>query len=167
MDQDGTVLPTWPHPTSSGMVFADTLCYHFGAATTYMVTKEALLGAGPFDVSPPWAGVYDMLLKLARVNEFQYIDDKLYGYRRYPGNRMHAFERRERLRIEALIIERHYRQSRNRLSREQCRLVDRRLIDRYLASRQFRKLLGTGLASSAELEYLVRRGAMASLHALT
>ena len=164
MDQDGVVLRSWPHPSSSGMIFGDVLCFHFGVATGYMATKEALLRVGLFDTSLPWAGVYDMLLKLARVNEFQYIDDKLYGYRRYLGNRLNSIDREDRMRIEASIIEKHFRQSPDLLSPEQRKRASRRLMDRYLISHQFRKLLGRGLASPANLEYLVRRLVMPPPH---
>ena len=121
-----------------------------------MASKSALLEAGLFDPSLSWAQDYDMILKLARANEFRYIPEKLYGYRRYPGNTRNSIPLKDRMCIEASIMEKHYRQSRNLLSPEQEMLANRRLMDRYYTSGQYLPLLEKGLASPANLAYLAR-----------
>lgn len=76
MNQDGAVLPPRHRSFPSGMIFGDVLLTHSRFSMTYMASRSALLKADLFDSSLPWAEDYDMVLKLVRTNEFQYIDSK-------------------------------------------------------------------------------------------
>lgn len=149
VDEKGERLPGGrrPHPTSSGMIFGDALAMGFGFNMMFMAPKKTLVGAGLFDTALPWSEDYDLLLKLARRHPFIYLDEKLYGYRVYPGNTRNAIERISRLKYEASVLERHYHESEKILSRKQTELVKRRLSDYYSKTKQYGKLVKLGLRS--------------------
>lgn len=155
IDETGARLPQGKkkHPTASGMIFGDILSLGFGVNMMYMVPKSALMKVGLFDTTLPWGEDYDILLKLARLYPFRYLDEKLYGYRNYPGNTRNAFDRETRLRYQIAITEKHLRGSEHLLSLGQKNVIERRLLDDYFKTRQFRKLLKRGLKGSANMRH--------------
>jgi len=68
----------------SGAV-ADQLLYgNFVHPPTVMTTRAAMQKCGAFDESLRYSSDYDMILRLARLGEFGYIDAPLLRYRRTP-----------------------------------------------------------------------------------
>jgi glycosyltransferase involved in cell wall biosynthesis len=147
IDENNKLLPPGKrrHPTMSGMIFGDVLSLGFGVNVMYMVQKSDLIRVGLFDTTLPWGEEYDLLLKLARIVPFVYLDEALYGYRIHGGNTRNAIDRYSRLRYEAAIIEKHYRESQGILTPNQVKLVKRRLRDIYSKTGQYGKLIKESL----------------------
>lgn len=155
IDETGATLPQgkMKHPTGSGMIFGDALSLGFGVNVMYMAPKSALMKVGLFDTALPWGEDYDLLLDLARLYPFRYLDEKLYGYRNYPGNARNVLERETRLRYQITIAERHLRESKNLLTPGQRKVVEQRLLEGYFKTRQFGKLLKRGFNGSANMKH--------------
>lgn len=87
----------------SGRV-ADQLLYgNFVHPPTVMATRAAMQRAGAFDESLRYSSDYDLILRLARLGEFGFIDAPLLRYRRTPqqmsGSTSYGHMQMETLRI--------------------------------------------------------------------
>ncbi|MDA4127882.1 MAG: glycosyltransferase [Thaumarchaeota archaeon] len=165
LDIDGKTIPpgSLQRRAGSGMIFGDFITRAFGHIHTVLVPRECLGRVGLFDESLSWAEDYDLLLRLARAYRFEYVDEKLYGYRKHPGNTQNVLDRRSRLLSQAAVLERHFREGSSLLRDDQRSQVVKELLRLYSETGQREKQLKLGLKSSSGMKIVARNAARATL----
>jgi glycosyltransferase involved in cell wall biosynthesis len=168
LDNAGTTLPpgTLQRRAGSGMLFGEFITRAFGHIHTTLVPRECIDRVGLFDESLSWAEDYDLLLRLARVYRFEYVDQKLYGYRKHPGNTQKIMDRHSRLRSQAIVLERNFREGKSLLNDDQRVQVVKELLRLYSETGQRGKLLKLGLRSPSGVRVVARNAGRATLRPL-
>jgi len=77
-------LPDGARPVRRGHVYEQLLWGNFVHPPTVMARREWLERAGPFDDSLRYSSDYDLLLRLAHIGEFAFVEAPLLRYRRSP-----------------------------------------------------------------------------------
>jgi glycosyltransferase involved in cell wall biosynthesis len=149
VDGKGLELPPFwrSHIKKSGIVFGDLLVQSLGINTTVMAPKKFFEEVGLYDESLAYSEDHDMILKLAKMYPFAYLDEKLYGYRVHEGNSRNLLPREDVFFYKAVVTARHLKQSKELLTPSQRKAVEKHLLWYYAISRQRRKLLGQGFES--------------------
>ncbi|MDA4126124.1 MAG: glycosyltransferase [Thaumarchaeota archaeon] len=158
LDIDGMTLPpeSLQRRAGSGMIFGDFVTRAFGHIHTILVPAQCLGRVGLFDESLRWAEDYDLLLRLARSYPFEYVDEKLYGYRKHPGNTQNIMDRQSRLRSQAIVLERNLRVGGKLMTPDQKKSVVKELLRLYSETNQRGRLLKLGLTSRPGPRYVLR-----------
>lgn len=109
----------------SGTVANELLYGNFVHPPTVMTTRAALLRAGPFDESLRYSSDYDLILRLARLGPFGFIDAPLLRYRRTP-QQMSGSTSYGHMQLETLRILDKVAAANADASRDLARLIKRR-----------------------------------------
>ena len=151
LDENGKELPRWTRKscTSSGMVFKELLIYGMAVQANLMVPKQLFRRVGFYDETVSWGEDTDMILRLSRQYPFQYVDEKLYGYRVHPGNTWNRMGNRQRQAMKAPIIERHFRAEIRDLDTYTRRTGSRQLVERYLEAHNYRRAMANSSSDPA------------------
>jgi len=158
MDQDGKVLSAdWVKPhAKDGMLFEELLKENFIIANAViMVPSVCFEKVGLFDPLLVSGQDYDLVLKLARNYPFKFILESLYGYRIHSDNSVRRLRRRSYYGYKAEVVNRHLIQNSTALTIETRTYVKRKVFLLYVASRQYRKILRSGLSSWETFRLLV------------
>jgi len=155
IDERGTILPPtrWNYG-ESGMIFPDVLADKFGVKMTIMVPRVCFREAGLFDEIFPYYEDLEMVLRLSRRYPFTCIDEKLYGYRIFPGNIRNRLGPVIVNSARGRIFENYYRTFGSSLSPDQRISAILNLTKCFRRSNQRTKMLRYGLSSSTSFKYL-------------
>jgi len=158
MDDQGNPIPSRRTiQKKSGSIFGDVIedPKAYGIKTTILLPKNCLEDVGLFDESLPCGEDLDMILKLSWAYSFTFLDEKLYGYRVFPGNTRNRLPQSTLERTRALIIERQYRRTKSTLTPTQRRAVILTLTKHFMRSSQRRKMVQYGLSSFGSFKFMV------------
>ena len=109
----------------SGQVANELLYGNFVHPPTVMTTRASMLRAGTFDESLRYSSDYDLILRLARLGPFGFIDTPLLRYRRTP-QQMSGSTSYGHMQLETLRILDKVAAANADASRDLARLIKRR-----------------------------------------
>lgn len=92
-----------PMTVRSGRIYEALVWGNFVHPPTVMVRRDLLERAGPCDETLRYSSDYDLIVRLARLATFGYVDAPLLRYRWHPGQMSHAGGT-ERMQLETVRI---------------------------------------------------------------